>query len=142
LNIGGHADRVSGADRDGQRHSGGLHTLPGLGWLPASLERLFGIVFAPVAWIMGVPWKDASSIGDLLGTRLVLNEFVAFLKLGPMKATLTEVVHDRDVRSVRVRELQSIAIQIGGIGRWRLAGRAIWRGWGCGRSRRGRWRIS
>src|SRR5437773_257038 len=67
---------------------GGLHTLPGLGWLPASLEKLFGIVFAPVAWVMGVPWKDAPSIGDLLGTRLVLNEFVAFLKLGPMKASL------------------------------------------------------
>src|SRR5204863_6567841 len=49
---------------------GWLHTLPLLGWLPASLEKLFGIVFAPVAWVMGVPWKDASSIGDLLGTRL------------------------------------------------------------------------
>ena len=37
---------------------GWLHTLPALGWLPASLETLFGIVFAPVAWILGVPWKD------------------------------------------------------------------------------------
>src|SRR3982751_3176322 len=37
---------------------GGLHNLPGLGWLPVSLEKLFGIIFAPVAFIMGVPWKD------------------------------------------------------------------------------------
>src|SRR5262249_23085196 len=67
---------------------GWAHGLPHLGWLPESLEKLFGLVFAPVAWIMGVPWKDASAIGDLLGTRLVLNEFVAFLKLGPMRAGL------------------------------------------------------
>jgi CNT family concentrative nucleoside transporter len=96
---------------------GGLHTLPGLGWLPASLERVFGIIFAPVAFIMGVPWKDAAAIGDLLGTRLVLNEFVAFLKLGPMKAQL-------DPRSFTIAtyalcgfaNFSSIAIQIGGIG--------------------------
>src|SRR5262245_4148248 len=53
---------------------GWVHGLPHMGWIPASLETLFGIIFAPVAWIMGVPWKDASTIGNLLGTRLVLNE--------------------------------------------------------------------
>ncbi len=96
---------------------GGLHGLPGMGWLPPSLEKIFGVVFAPVAWIMGVPWKDASTIGDLLGTRLVLNEFVAFLKLGPMKESL-------DPRSFVIAtyalcgfaNFSSIAIQIGGIG--------------------------
>ncbi|MDR3703250.1 MAG: nucleoside transporter C-terminal domain-containing protein [Candidatus Sulfopaludibacter sp.] len=96
---------------------GWVHTLPLLGWLPPSLEQIFGVVFAPVAWVMGVPWKDASAIGDLLGTRLVLNEFVAFLKLGPMKATL-------DPRSFTIAtyalcgfaNFSSIAIQIGGIG--------------------------
>ena len=96
---------------------GWLHTLPLLGWLPASLERIFGMIFAPVAFILGVPWKDCSVIGDLLGTRLVLNEFVAFLKLGPMKATL-------DPRSFTIAtyalcgfaNFSSIAIQIGGIG--------------------------
>jgi concentrative nucleoside transporter, CNT family len=94
-----------------------LHGLPFMGWLPVSLERIFGIIFAPVAWLLGVPWKDASTIGDLLGTRLVLNEFVAFLKLGPMKATL-------DPRSFTIAtyalcgfaNFSSIAIQIGGIG--------------------------
>src|SRR5262249_41134202 len=96
---------------------GGLHSLPGMGWLPDSLEKIFGLLFAPLAWIMGVPWKDANTIGNLLGTRLVLNEFVAFLKLGPMKASL-------DPRSFVIAtyalcgfaNLSSIAIQIGGIG--------------------------
>src|SRR5215813_11232035 len=64
---------------------GWVHTLPAMGWLPASLQQIFGILFAPVAWLMGVNWKDATAIGDVLGTRLVLNEFVAFLKLGPLK---------------------------------------------------------
>ena len=96
---------------------GWIHGLPHLGWVPTSLQTIFGIVFAPVAWVMGVPWKDASTIGNLLGTRLVLNEFVAFLQLGPMKATL-------DPRSFTIAtyalcgfaNFSSIAIQIGGIG--------------------------
>src|SRR6202140_995715 len=96
---------------------GWVHGLPFMGWLPASLENMFGIVFAPVAWLLGVPWKDARTIGDLLGTRLVLNEFVAFLKLGPLKATL-------DPKSFTIAtyalcgfaNFSSIAIQIGGIG--------------------------
>lgn len=96
---------------------GWLHTLPLLGWLPASLERVFGILFAPVAFLLGVPWKDCGVIGDLLGTRLVLNEFVAFLKLGPLKSQL-------DPRSFTIAtyalcgfaNFSSIAIQIGGIG--------------------------
>ncbi|HZT30377.1 MAG TPA: nucleoside transporter C-terminal domain-containing protein [Bryobacteraceae bacterium] len=96
---------------------GWLHTLPGMGWMPASMEKIFGVLFAPVAWIMGVPWKDSSAIGNLLGTRLVLNEFVAFLQLGPLKSQL-------DPRSFIIAtyalcgfaNFSSIAIQIGGIG--------------------------
>ncbi len=96
---------------------GWLATLPGMAWLPSSLERIFGIVFAPVAWLMGVAWKDATAVGNLLGTRLVLNEFVAFLQLAPMKAQL-------DPRSFTIAtyalcgfaNFSSIAIQIGGIG--------------------------
>ena len=96
---------------------GWVHGFPGMGWLPGSLEQIFGVVFSPIAWVMGVPWKDASTIGDLLGTRLVLNEFVAFLKLGPLKESL-------DPRSFIIAtyalcgfaNFSSIAIQIGGIG--------------------------
>src|SRR4029453_5459024 len=55
---------------------GWVHTLPAMGWLPASLQQIFGVLFAPIAWLMGVSWKDATAVGNLLGTRLVLNEFV------------------------------------------------------------------
>jgi CNT family concentrative nucleoside transporter len=96
---------------------GWVHTLPLMGWLPGSLEAIFGKVFAPVAWVMGVPWKDASSIGNLLGTRLVTNEFVAFVELGKIKGLL-------DPKSFIIAtyalcgfaNFSSIAIQIGGIG--------------------------
>jgi CNT family concentrative nucleoside transporter len=93
------------------------HGLPWMAWLPSSLEHIFGIVFAPLAWLMGVSWKDAPAIGNLLGTRLVTNEFVAFLQLGQTKGTL-------DPRSFTIAtyalcgfaNFSSIAIQIGGIG--------------------------
>jgi concentrative nucleoside transporter, CNT family len=96
---------------------GWVATLPGLGWFPPSLENLFGLLFAPIAWLLGVAWNDCATIGNLLGTRLVLNEFVAFLKLGPIKEQL-------DPRSFVIAtyalcgfaNLSSIAIQIGGIG--------------------------
>jgi len=90
------------------------------GWIgrpDLSLQQIFGWVFAPVAWCLGVPWRDAPIVGDLLGTRMVLNEFIAFAKLGPMKDTL-------DPRSFTVAtfalcgfaNFASIGIQIGGIG--------------------------
>src|SRR5688572_332571 len=96
---------------------GWLGGVPGFGWLPASLQAIFGQLFAPVAWLLGVSWKDCETIGNLLGTRLVLNEFVAFLQLGPLKEQL-------DPRSFVIAtyalcgfaNFSSIAIQIGGIG--------------------------
>jgi CNT family concentrative nucleoside transporter len=95
-----------------------------LGWahsvvpaIPESMQKLFGIIFAPIAWLLGVSWKDASTVGDMLGTRMVLNEFIAFLRLGEVKASL-------DPRSFVITtfalcgfaNFSSIAIQIGGIG--------------------------
>ena len=88
---------------------------PGGGVL--SLGRIFGWVFAPIAWTMGVPWKDAPTIGNLLGTRMALNEFVAYSQLGPLKATL-------DPKSFTIAtfalcgfaNFSSIGMQIGGIG--------------------------
>lgn len=96
---------------------GWIHTLPGMSWLPPTLQQIFGVLFAPVAWLLGVSWKDAPAIGNLLGTRLVLNEFVAFLQLGPIRDQL-------DPRSFVIAtyalcgfaNFSSIAIQIGGIG--------------------------
>ena len=86
-------------------------------WFPWSLQQVFGWIFAPVAWLIGVPWHDAATIGNLLGTRMVLNEFVAFAQLGTMKASL-------DPRSFTIAtfalcgfaNFSSIGIQIGGVG--------------------------
>jgi concentrative nucleoside transporter, CNT family len=88
-----------------------------LGFAHLSLQQIFGWVFAPVAWSMGVPWRDAPTIGNLLGTRMALNEFVAYAQLGPMKASL-------DPKSFTIAtfalcgfaNFSSIGIQIGGIG--------------------------
>ena len=96
---------------------GGIHGLPHMGWFPESLQTIFGWIFAPIAWLIGVPWSDATKIGDLLGTRMVLNEFIAFGKLGTMKAAL-------DPRTFAIAtfalcgfaNFSSIGIQIGGIG--------------------------
>jgi CNT family concentrative nucleoside transporter len=94
---------------------GAIHGVAG--WFPPSLETIFGYLFSPVAWLMGVPWRDAPLIGNLLGTRLVANEFVAFLALAPIKGQL-------DPKSFVIAtyalcgfaNFSSIAIQIGGIG--------------------------
>jgi len=88
-----------------------------LGFVHLSMQQIFGWVFAPVAWSMGVPWRDAPVIGNLLGTRMVLNEFVAYSQLGPLKGTL-------DPKSFTIAtfalcgfaNFSSIGIQIGGIG--------------------------
>jgi CNT family concentrative nucleoside transporter len=88
-----------------------------IAWFPSSLQQVLGWVFAPVAWLIGVPWRDAGTIGNLLGTRMVLNEFVAFAQLGTVKASL-------DPRTFTIAtfalcgfaNFSSIGIQIGGIG--------------------------
>jgi CNT family concentrative nucleoside transporter len=88
-----------------------------LAWFPENLQTVLSWVGRPIAWAMGVPWKDSGVIGSLLGTRTVLNEFVAFSQLGPLKASL-------DPRSFTIASfalagfanLSSVGIQIGGIG--------------------------
>jgi concentrative nucleoside transporter, CNT family len=93
----------------------GIHAY--IGWFPASLEQVFGWVFAPIAWLIGIPWHDCRTIGNLLGLRTVTNELIAFQRLGPMKDSL-------DPRSFTIAtfalcgfaNFSSIGIQIGGIG--------------------------
>jgi CNT family concentrative nucleoside transporter len=88
-----------------------------LGYAHTSLQDLLGYVFSPLAWLMGVSWKDAPTIGSLLGSRLALNELVAYSQLGPLKATL-------DPKSFTIAtyalcgfaNISSVGIQIGGIG--------------------------
>ena len=88
-------------------------------WFPASLDVILGWIFSPIAWAMGVSWKDSLTVGNLLGTRMVLNEFVAFVNLGK-----PGVGSSLDPRSFVIvtyalcgfANFSSIAIQIGGIG--------------------------
>jgi CNT family concentrative nucleoside transporter len=94
---------------------GGIHNR--VAWFPGSLEQIFGFVFAPLAWLIGVPWQHAHTVGNLLGTRMALNELVAFTFLGPLRSSL-------DPRTFSIAtfalcgfaNFSSIGIQIGGIG--------------------------
>jgi CNT family concentrative nucleoside transporter len=86
-------------------------------WFPESLQKVFGWVFAPIAWLLGVPWQDCGTIGSLLGTRLVTNEMVAFQQLGPLKQSLAPQSFTIATFALcGFANLSSIAIQIGGIG--------------------------
>ncbi|HET7424739.1 MAG TPA: NupC/NupG family nucleoside CNT transporter [Gemmatimonadales bacterium] len=98
--------------------NGGFGALHGwLPWFPADLQTVLGWIFRPIAWVMGVSWHDSGTVGSLLGTRMVLNEFIAYAQLGPMKDTL-------DPRSFTIASFalagfanfSSVGIQLGGIG--------------------------
>src|SRR5579883_899988 len=96
---------------------GAVHATRVFGWLPGTLQGILGRIFAPVAWLLGVKWRDSAAVGNLLGTRLILNEFVAYADLGKIGNTL-------DPRSFVIAtyalcgfaNLSSVAIQVGGIG--------------------------
>ena len=96
---------------------GWTHSLAYMHWVPGSLGQILGYLFAPVAWLIGVPWHDCMAIGNLLGTRMALNEVIAYIALGAEKATLAP-------RSFTIAtfalcgfaNLGSIGMQIGGIG--------------------------
>jgi CNT family concentrative nucleoside transporter len=94
---------------------GAIHGV--VGFVPESLQAIMGKLLAPVAWLLGVRFNDCATIGNLLGERVILNEFVAFLDLGKLRGEL-------DPKSFTIAtyalcgfaNLSSIAIQIGGIG--------------------------
>ncbi|MDQ3389344.1 MAG: NupC/NupG family nucleoside CNT transporter, partial [Gemmatimonadota bacterium] len=97
-----------------------------LGWaaglfgLELSIQMILGWIGAPLAWLMGTPWKDAMIVGTLIGEKTALNEFVAYLHLAEILQSGTEL----SARSVVIAtyalcgfaNFSSIAIQIGGIG--------------------------
>ena len=94
-----------------------IHMHAGFHWIPGSLGEILGYVFWPVAWLIGIPAQDCGLIGNLLGTRMALNEVIAYIALGAHKATLLP-------RSFTIAtfalcgfaNLGSIGMQIGGIG--------------------------
>ncbi|MCD9032680.1 NupC/NupG family nucleoside CNT transporter [Luteimonas sp. Y-2-2-4F] len=90
---------------------------------PLDLATIFGFVLAPIAWIIGVPWQDAGVVGSLIGQKVVINEFVAYLQLAEIvNGRVDGVSLTEDGRLIATYALcgfanfSSIAIQIGGIG--------------------------
>jgi CNT family concentrative nucleoside transporter len=92
--------------------------LPAVGGEAITLERIAGWIFAPIAWLMGIPWSEAMTAGSLLGVKSVLNEFIAFIQLTTVPP---EALSDRS-RLITIyglcgfANLASIGIQISGIG--------------------------
>ncbi len=90
---------------------------------PLDLATIFGWVLAPIAWLIGVPWQDAGIVGSLIGQKVVINEFVAYLQLADIVNGRVEgIVLSEQGRLIATYALcgfanfSSIAIQIGGIG--------------------------
>jgi len=94
-------------------------------WLgrPTDMATLLGYLLAPIAWVIGVPWQDATTVGGLIGQKIVLNEFVAYLQLADIvNGNVEGVVLSEKGKLIATYALcgfanfSSIAIQIGGIG--------------------------
>jgi CNT family concentrative nucleoside transporter len=86
---------------------------------PVTLEILLGYLLSPLAWIIGVPWSDSVTVGSLIGQKVVLNEFIAYLKLANLipGGTLSEkAIIISTYALCGFANFSSIAIQIGGIG--------------------------
>ena len=84
---------------------------------PVTLQRFFGWVNAPFAWLLGVPWKDCQTVGQILGERIVLNEFMGYLSLTRPSTVMEERSFVLTTYALcGFANFSSIAIQIGGIG--------------------------
>ncbi len=98
--------------------NGIIGMLPEVGGEPLTMERLAGWAFAPIAWLMGVPWSEATTVGSLLGIKTVLNEFIAYIKLQEMPVDMLSE-HSKLIALYAVcgfANLSSVGIQISGIG--------------------------
>ncbi|VAX30911.1 Nucleoside permease NupC [hydrothermal vent metagenome] len=95
-----------------------LTLLPDIGGSPVTLQRLLGYVMAPIVWLMGIPWAEASTAGALMGTKTILNEFIAYVDL----ANLPEGALSPRSRLIMTYALcgfanfGSLGIMIGGLG--------------------------
>jgi len=84
---------------------------------PHTLNNVLGVAGAPIAWLIGIPWRECKVIGNLLGTRTIINEFLAFAQLGKLKATLTPRTFSIATFALcGFANVGSIGMQIGGIG--------------------------
>jgi CNT family concentrative nucleoside transporter len=86
---------------------------------PSSLGNALGVLCSPIAWLMGIPWKDSPVVGNLIGTRAVLNEFIAYTQLGSLAragAISTRTLAIATFALCGFANLGSVGMQIGGIG--------------------------
>ncbi|WP_068831045.1 NupC/NupG family nucleoside CNT transporter [Xanthomonas translucens] len=90
---------------------------------PTNLATIFGYLLAPIAWVIGTPWVDATTVGSLIGQKVVINEFVAYSELSKIvKGEIPGMQLSEEGRLIATYALcgfanfSSIAIQIGGIG--------------------------
>jgi CNT family concentrative nucleoside transporter len=96
----------------------GLGSLPDVAGAPLTLQRLLGFAFAPICWLMGVPWHEALTAGALMGLKTILNELIAYVELA---ATPAEALSPR-ARLIMLYALcgfanfGSLGIMIGGLG--------------------------
>lgn len=96
---------------------GSITGLEGVIGEPLSMSFILGFLLSPLAWIIGVPWSEAHIVGGLIGEKIVLNEFVAYLHLGEIKDSLSQ--HSILIATYALcgfANFSSIAIQLGGIG--------------------------
>ena len=94
-----------------------------LGWfgdligMPLSFELILGYLFAPIAWLLGIPWHEAITAGSLIGNKIVVNEFVAFIQLMEVKDQLSE--HSQAIVTFALcgfANISTMAMLIGGLG--------------------------
>jgi len=87
------------------------------GYADLTFEAVLGVLFSPIAWLMGVPWQDAQVVGNLIGKKTILNEFVAYVDFVQIKDTLSE--HTQAVVTFALcgfANIASIAVLVGSLG--------------------------
>lgn len=97
--------------------NGMLGWIGGLVGMELSFELILGYLFAPVAWLLGVPWNEAITAGSLIGNKVVVNEFVAFIQLMEVKSQLSE--HSQAIVTFALcgfANISTMAMLIGGLG--------------------------
>lgn len=97
--------------------NGLLGWVGGLFGLTLSFELILGYLFAPVAWLVGIPWSEAMTAGSLIGNKIVVNEFVAFIQLMEVKDSLSE--HSQAIVTFALcgfANISTMAVLIGGLG--------------------------
>ncbi len=96
----------------------GLGALPDIAGAPLTLERILGLIMAPVVWLIGVPWEEARTAGSLMGTKVVLNELLAYIEMAKLPVDALSH-HSRLILTYAMcsfANLGSLGILIGGLG--------------------------